>query len=165
MIYSFLGIGDTIADDAKWLKMDFYNQETKQVEARGDVAITIELCSEQDATDHAVGYGRGSPNENPYLPYPPGRLDFLSLLNPITLIYEFFGVTGKPSLVFLNLHLAHNLTCSCSLDGRAGGVLLHHLYCYRCRCRHSTLWSCEHDSALYHDTRLGGGAEETSRGV
>ena len=40
-----------------------------------------------------VGAGRGSPNENPYLPYPPGRLDYFSLLNPFNLIYEFFGLT------------------------------------------------------------------------
>ena len=102
-IYSFLGIGETIAVDAKWLKMELFNQETKVLDDRGDVAITIEICSEQDSKDSPVGYARNSPNENPYLPYPPGRLDFLSLLNPITLIYEFFGVTGlgnvnKPSV-------------------------------------------------------------------
>lgn len=93
-IYSFLGIGDAIPDDAKWIKMSQYDIESKSYLDRGDVAITIEIVSEEDAKEKPVGSARGSPNENPYLPYPPGRLDFLSLLNPITFIYEFCGLTG-----------------------------------------------------------------------
>ena len=71
------------------------DQETKVIEQKGAVAFSIEILSEEDAKLKKVGIGRGSPNEDPTLAYPPGRLNFLSLMmNPCELIYEFFGYTG-----------------------------------------------------------------------
>ena len=71
------------------------NQDAKVREHKGRVAFSIEILTEEDAQMKKVGSGRGSPNEDPTLPYPPGRLNFMSLMmNPCALIYEFFGVGG-----------------------------------------------------------------------
>ena len=68
------------------------NQDAKVREHKGRVACSIEILTEEDAQMKKVGSGRGSPNEDPTLPYPPGRLNFMSLMmNPCALIYEFFG--------------------------------------------------------------------------
>ncbi len=71
------------------------NQDTKISEYKGKIAFSIEIISEEEAKLKKVGFGRSAPNEDPQLAYPPGRLNFMSLmLNPFALIYEFFGITG-----------------------------------------------------------------------
>jgi hypothetical protein len=90
-IKSFLGLGDAVAEDAKWMKLTYHDDEAKKVIYRGDLAFSIQIVSEIDAVSKPVGAGRGSPNEDPYLPYPPGRMNFMSLFNPFTLIKELCG--------------------------------------------------------------------------
>jgi len=94
-IMSFLGIGDVIAQDGKWVPIFKHDQVTKRDKAAGHIAISVAIVNEQDATLKPVGDARNSPNENPYLPYPPGRFNFLDLLNPLNLIREICGESGK----------------------------------------------------------------------
>ena len=93
--FDFFKISFATYQDAEWNTLTYNNQETKEIEYKGKVAFSIEIVTEEDAKLKKVGSGRGSPNEDPTLQYPPGRLNFLSLMmNPCALIYEFFGITG-----------------------------------------------------------------------
>ena len=98
-IQELLGIGDNIAEDAEWMHLKRLDQDTKIWNPTGDIAISIELVTEEDANIRTVGYGRGTPNENPYLPYPPGRLQFMKLLDPVEFINEFCGFWGWVAII------------------------------------------------------------------
>lgn len=89
MIQLFLGWGDTIADDAKWLPITYHNHKMKRNEYRGSLAVSVTIVPESETVTRPVGAGRDEPNSNPYLPPPVGRLTFS--FNPLSLIWALFG--------------------------------------------------------------------------
>lgn len=88
-INMYLGVGDTIADDAEWIPLTYHDRKAGKVRQRGRVAISISIVPEVEIITRPVGHGRDEPNVNPYLPPPFGRMSFS--FNPCTLINEICG--------------------------------------------------------------------------
>merc|ERR1711998_612462 len=79
-ILDMLGLG-AIAEDAKWLNMTLHNEKKKRLEPRGKIAVAISIVPWKEVEERPVGAAQDSPNANPFLPPPVGRMTFS--LNPI----------------------------------------------------------------------------------
>jgi hypothetical protein len=82
----YLGVGDSVADDADWFDMTFKDNESENEIYRGRIAISISIVPEIEYENDPVGSARNEPNKDPYLPPPNGRLSFS--LNPMAIFYE-----------------------------------------------------------------------------
>merc|ERR1711998_571582 len=87
-ILDMLGLG-AIAEDAKWLNMTLHNSKKKRLEARGKIAVSISIVPWKEVEERPVGAAQDSPNANPFLPPPVGRMTFS--LNPIAIFKELIG--------------------------------------------------------------------------
>jgi hypothetical protein len=82
----YLGVGDSVADDADWFNVTFKDRDTNGEKYMGRVAVSISIVPESEYETDPVGAGRNEPNKDPYLPPPNGRLSFS--LNPMAIFYE-----------------------------------------------------------------------------
>jgi hypothetical protein len=57
--------------------------------SQGRLGVSVQIVPEQEATANPVGKGQESPNVNPYLPPPVGRLRLSA--NPLAMIKELVG--------------------------------------------------------------------------
>ncbi|KAK1942894.1 Dysferlin [Phytophthora citrophthora] len=89
---------DDTPEDSKWLKLESLDHKTNTRQFMGEVCVSLELVSAENAKKNPVGQGRSSPNNSPYLPPPAGRLSFS--LNPFKVLNDLLG----PSI-------CHRLTC------------------------------------------------------
>ena len=83
---------DAEAVEKAKLWVPLYNatiDEKGQFFQRGKLLVSIQLVPEEDKEKLPAGWGRSEPNSNPFLPKPPGRLQFT--LNPISLSRQFLG--------------------------------------------------------------------------
>lgn len=58
-------------------------------ESQGELQVSMELMTAEEAAKFPAGLGRGDPNMNPYLPEPEGR--FKWSLNPFSLLKQLLG--------------------------------------------------------------------------
>ena len=82
----YLGVGDSVADDADWFNIEFNSRESTSAEYLGRIAVSMSIVPEVEYENDPVGSGRNEPNKDPYLPPPNGRLSFS--LNPMAIFYE-----------------------------------------------------------------------------
>ena len=75
------------SDDADGKK--FWIQCEKNGKKTGRILCSIEVLPDWKATTNPVGKGRDSPNVDPYLPPPVGRISFS--LNPFTMLNQLVG--------------------------------------------------------------------------
>lgn len=89
-IKGYLGVDDTIADDAEWIKLQRQDDRNRII-ITGRVAISIAIVPWAIAEANKVGKGQEAPNQNPYLPPPFGRMSWS--FNPLTVLGDIFGPT------------------------------------------------------------------------
>jgi hypothetical protein len=82
----YLGVGDSVAEDADWFNITFKDRDSAQEVYRGRIAVSMSIVPAVEYENDPVGSGRNEPNKDPYLPPPNGRLSFS--LNPMTIFYE-----------------------------------------------------------------------------
>lgn len=86
----FLGLGDSLAEDAEWIDLTYNDHNTGKKFNRGSLAVSVSIVPESEAKSRPVGTGRDEPNVNPYLPPPFGRFAF-SFFNPLSMISGICG--------------------------------------------------------------------------
>ncbi len=100
------GMDDVIAPDAEWIYLSYHDYDSKQMEKRGRVAISLSILPWDEAQGRPAGEGQSAPNENPFLPPPFGRMAWS--FNPLHMMKELCG----PGVVRVFLCL---LCCTCCM--------------------------------------------------
>ncbi len=60
--------------DRFWLENLKHPNESKN---QGKMEISVEILPQEQANQMAAGFGRSDPNQNPFLPPPEGRFQFV----------------------------------------------------------------------------------------
>lgn len=89
MIKELAGFGEGKPKDSEWLFMDKLDHEKGVREPMGKLCISLELLPKSLADTTPAGFGRGAPNQNPFLPPATGRMKFS--LNPFVMGAELCG--------------------------------------------------------------------------
>jgi hypothetical protein len=85
-IFTMLGVGKYIPEDADWVQLSIHDRENARVKPQGEVAISIAIVPKTEYEAQPVGNGRSEPNQDPYLPPPTGRFSFS--LDPMKILAE-----------------------------------------------------------------------------
>jgi len=75
--------------DRFWLSTDCFNAKSHEMEQKGQIQLSIKLFPQEKADACQNGDGRDSPNIDPWLPPPVGRLVFT--LNPCKMFNQLVG--------------------------------------------------------------------------
>lgn len=68
------GLWDEDQADSSWINFTQKDHNTGQTKAMGSLSISLQIWPKEKAEARPVGAGRNTPNENPFLPPPVGRL-------------------------------------------------------------------------------------------
>jgi C2 domain len=74
--------------DRFWIEGMKHPNDTEPGKAK--MEISLEMMPEDVATQLPAGFGRGNPNQNPFLPEPEGRFKF-DLFSPLKMLRELLG--------------------------------------------------------------------------
>jgi len=86
---------DSKNNEKFWIKCE--KSKGAKLEDCGKILVSFEIVPKELATLCPVGHGRSSPNQNPFLPPPIGRIHWS--WNPFTLIGEMLGPGAKRKLM------------------------------------------------------------------
>ncbi|OWZ19250.1 Dysferlin [Phytophthora megakarya] len=87
-LLDFMGLG-RLPDDAEWIPIFFTDREAAVSMEMGRIGISVQIVPEDEALASPVGKGQNSPNLNPYLPPPVGRMRVSA--NPIAMLKVLIG--------------------------------------------------------------------------
>ncbi|KAL3661972.1 hypothetical protein V7S43_012779 [Phytophthora oleae] len=87
-LLDFMGLG-RLPDDAEWIPIYFTDREAAVSMEMGRIGISLQIVPEDEAVASPVGKGQNTPNLNPYLPPPVGRMRLTA--NPIAMFKVLVG--------------------------------------------------------------------------
>ncbi|KAG6610266.1 dysferlin-like protein [Phytophthora cinnamomi] len=87
-LLDFMGLG-RLPDDAEWIPIYFTDREAAVPIDMGRIGMSVQIVPEDEAVASPVGKGQNTPNLNPYLPPPVGRMRFTA--NPVAMLKVLVG--------------------------------------------------------------------------